>query len=144
MGQTVIRGFEDCFGTLKDPRVKRSRRHELLDIIIIAVSAIICEAENWVDVAEFGSIRLAWFQGFLYRPNGIPSHDTLRRAKTLLNPEEFERCFLLWANGLRQATLGQLVAIDGKILRRSHDSAGGKTPWNSVSAWASENHLVLG
>ena len=144
MWQTTIRGFEDCFGTLKDPRVKRSRRHELLDIIIIAVSAIICEAENWVDVAEFGRIRLEWFQGFLHLPNGIPSHDTFRRVFALLNPEEFERCFLMWANGLRQATSGQLVAIDGKILRRSHDSASGKTPLNLVSAWASENHLVLG
>ena len=144
MRQTAIRSFQDCFSTLRDPRVKRSRRHELLDIIIIAVSAVLCEAETWVDVAEFGRIRLEWLQGFLHLSNGIPSHDTFRRVFALLNPEEFERCFLLWAGGLREGIEGQMVALDGKTLRRSHDSASGKTPLNLVSAWASENHLVLG
>lgn len=144
MGQTGIRSFQDCFSSLTDPRVKRSRRHELLDIIIIAVSAFICEAETWVDVAEFGRIRLEWFQSFLHLPNGIPSHDTFRRVFSLLNPEEFERCFLLWAAGLREANGGELVAIDGKTLRRSHDFASGKTPLNLINAWTSENHLVLG
>lgn len=144
MRQTAIRSFQDCFSTLRDARVKRSRRHELLDIIIIAVSAVICEAETWVDIAEFGRIRLEWLQGFLHLSNGIPSHDTFRRVFALLNPEEFERCFLLWAGGLREGIEGQMVALDGKTLRRSHDSASGKTPLNLVSAWASENHLVLG
>jgi predicted transposase YbfD/YdcC len=144
MGQDTIRSFQDCFSTLKDPRVKRTRRHELIDILIIAVSAIICEADSWIDIAEFGQVKLEWFQSFLHLPNGIPSHDTFGRVFAMLDPKEFERCFLLWAASLKESIGGQFVALDGKTLRRSHDQASGKTAINMVSAWSSENQLVLG
>jgi predicted transposase YbfD/YdcC len=136
--------FQDYFSDLKDPRAKSAKRHELLDIIIIAVSSIICEAETWVDIAEFGRSKFAWFKSFLPLPHGIPSHDTFGRVFALLNPEEFIRCFRLWAEGLREVLGGQLVNIDGKTLRGAHDVASGKTPLNLVSAWVSANHLVLG
>lgn len=144
MESNPIKSFQDYFGDIKDPRAKSAKRHELLDIIIIAVSAIICEAETWVDIAEFGRSRLAWFKSFLPLPHGIPSHDTFGRVFALLNPEEFVRCFRLWAEGLREALGGQLVHIDGKTLRGAHDIASGKTPLNLVSAWVSANRLVLG
>lgn len=144
MGQDAVKSFQECFSTLKDPRVKRTRRHELLDILIIAVSAIICEADTWVDIADFGQVKLKWFQSFLHLPNGIPSHDTFGRVFAMLDPKEFESCFLFWAGSVKEALGGQYVALDGKTLRRSHDQASGKTPINLVSAWSSENQMVLG
>jgi predicted transposase YbfD/YdcC len=136
--------LQDCFSTLSDPRKERARRHELLDIIILAVCAVICDCNTWVDIAEFCRIRLDWFQSFLHLPNGIPSHDTFGRVFARLNPLEFERCFILWAEGLREALGGEYVNIDGKTLRRSQDYARGKNPIQMVSAWAGANNLVLG
>jgi predicted transposase YbfD/YdcC len=124
-----VKSFQDYFQDLKDPRAKQAKRHELLDILIIAVCAIICEADTWVDVAEFGRSKRQWFESFLHLPNGIPSHDTFGRVFALLNAAEFERCFLLWAEGLLEALGGQLVA---------------KTALNLVSAWVSAHHMVLG
>jgi predicted transposase YbfD/YdcC len=144
MGINPVKSFQDCFGELKDPRLKRARRHELLDIIILAVCAVICDSNSWVDIAEFCRIRLEWFRSFLHLPNGIPSHDTFGRVFALLNPLEFEGCFILWAEGFRDAIGGQFVALDGKTLRRSHDYAISKTPLQMVSAWACANRLVLG
>jgi len=144
MEPSPVKNIEEYFGDIKDFRVNRAKRHKLLDIIIIAVSAVICEANTFEDIAEFGRSKLNWFKSFLELPNGIPSHDTFNRVFSLLDPVEFERCFLLWADGLRQALGGYLIHIDGKTLRRSHDSAIGKTALKLVSAWASVNHLVLG
>jgi predicted transposase YbfD/YdcC len=124
--------------------MKRARRHELLDILILAICAVVCDCNSWVDIAEFCRIRLTWFQSFLHLPNGIPSHDTLGRVFARLNPLEFGRCFILWAEGLREALGGEFVNLDGKTLRRSHDYASGKTPLQMVSAWAGANNLVLG
>jgi len=132
------------FAQLEDPRVARARRHELLDIIIIAVCGVICGADSWVDIEEFGKAKLDWFGSFLDLPNGIPSHDTFGRVFARLNPEGFQRCFLAWAEALQEGTQGKLVALDGKTLRRSHDQARGKSALHLLSAWASENHLVLG
>jgi predicted transposase YbfD/YdcC len=136
--------LQDCFGTLTDPRKERARRHELLDILILAVCAVICDCNSWVDIAEFCRIRLDWFQSFLDLPNGIPSHDTFGRVFARLNPKEFEHCFILWAEGLREALGGEYINIDGKTLRRSHDYARNQTPIQMVSAWAGANNLVLG
>ena len=99
MGPNSVKSFQEYFGDLKDPRVERARRHELLDIIILAVCAVICDSNTWVDIADFCRVRLKWFQSFLHLPHGIPSHDTFGRVFALLNPEEFERCFILWARG---------------------------------------------
>jgi predicted transposase YbfD/YdcC len=144
VAENQLKSLKDFLYDLHDPRAKPAKRHELLSIIIIAVCAMICGADNWVDIAEFGESKLEWFKTFLYLPNGISSHDTFGRVFSLLDPKEFEHCFLLWATSLRKAIEGQHVAIDGKSLRRSHDEASGKTPVNMVSAWVSENQLVLG
>ncbi len=139
-----VKNLQDCFSTLTDPRKERARRHELLDILILAVCAVICDCNSWVDIAEFCRVRLDWFRSFLHLPNGIPSHDTFGRVFARLNPVEFEHCFILWAEGLREALGGEFVNLDGKTLRRSHDSARSKNPIQMVSAWAGANNLVLG
>lgn len=144
MEQGSFSGLGQYFSQLQDPRVERAKRHELLDIIIIAVCGVICGADTWVDLAEFGEAKLEWFRSFLSLPNGIPSHDTFGRIFSRLDSAEFQECFLAWAQGMRQASGGKLVALDGKTLRRSHDHASGKNALHLVSAWASENHLVLG
>jgi len=132
------------FEGLQDPRAVRARRHELLDIVVIALCGVICGADSWVDIAEFGLAKLEWFQQFLHLPNGIPSHDTFGRVFARLDPEQLQGCLLAWAAALREAGGGNLVALDGKTLRRSHDQASGKSALHLVSAWATENHLVLG
>jgi predicted transposase YbfD/YdcC len=95
-------------------------------------------------MAEFGRAKSKWFKNFLELPNGIPSPDTFNRVFAALNPVEFERCFLLWAEGLRESLGGQIVYVDGKTLRGAHDLASGKTPLNLVSAWVGANRLLLG
>lgn len=132
------------FGQLPDPRAKPAKRHELLDIIIIAVCGVICGADSWVDIEEFGKAKLEWFRSFLDLPNGIPSHDTFGRVFARLEPEPFEKCFLAWAQGLKEAMDGRFIALDGKSLRRSHDHARSKGALHLVSAWATEHRLVLG
>lgn len=144
METSPVKSFEEHFGTLEDPRVKRCRRHELLEIIILAVCAVICGCNTWVDIAQFCRVRLEWFRSFLHLPNGIPSHDTFNRVFARLNSSEFGSCFISWAEGLREAIGGEYINLDGKALRSSHDYALGKTPLEMVSAWAGANHLVLG
>lgn len=132
------------FATLPDPRVDRTKDHLLLDIVLIAICAVVCGAEGWVEVAEFGQAKLAWFSRFLKLPNGIPSHDTFGRVFAALDAAAFERCFLEWVQAVNVLTAGQVIAIDGKTLRRSHDKRRGKAALHVVSAWASANGLVLG
>ena len=132
------------FSGLEDPRVDRTKRHQLLDIVIIAICGVICGADNWVDIEEFGKAKLRWLKGFLELPNGIPSHDTFGRVFGRLDPEQFQRCFLSWVQALYEITQGQVVALDGKTLRRSHDRRLGRAAIRMVSAWASANRLVLG
>lgn len=132
------------FEGLQDPRAARARRHELLDIVVLALCGVICGADTWVDIADFGQAKQEWFQQFLHLPNGIPSHDTFGRVFARLDPEQLQGCLLAWAAALREASGGKLVALDGKTLRRSHDQASGKSALHLVSAWATENHLILG
>jgi predicted transposase YbfD/YdcC len=136
--------LEKHFAHLTDPRVERTREHKLLDIVIIAICAVICGADGWTEVEEFGRAKEAWFRTFLELPNGIPSHDTFGRVFARLNPDEFEAGFLTWVQALRQRLPGQVIAVDGKTLRRSHDKTLGQSAIHMVSAWASANHLVLG
>ena len=136
--------FRAHFGDLPDPRIDRCKRHHLLDVVTIALCAVLCGADTWVDVAEFGRSKEAWLRTFLALPNGIPSHDTFGRVFAALDPTAFEGAFLGWVQALAAATAGQVVAIDGKTLRRSHDRINGKGPLHLVSAWASANALVLG
>jgi predicted transposase YbfD/YdcC len=116
----------------------------LLDIIVIAICAVICGADTWTDVELFGKAKEEWVKGFLELPHGIPSHDTFGRVFALLDAEQFQQCFRTWILAVEERTRGQIIALDGKQLRRSHDKALGKKAIYMVSAWASENSLVLG
>lgn len=132
------------FSAITDPRIDRTKRHKLIDILVIAICAIICGAESWEDFEVFGEAKEDWFRKFLELPNGIPSHDTFRRVFARLNPTEFQQCFLDWVRSAYEITQGQVVAIDGKQSRGSSERQAGKSAINMVSAWASESRLVLG
>jgi predicted transposase YbfD/YdcC len=131
------------FANVNDPRIERTKDHTLLDIIIIAIAAVICGADGWVDVQEFGTAKRAWLATFLELPNGIPSHDTFGRVFARIDPEQFQRSFLAWVQALEQVR-ADVIAIDGKTHRGSHDRSNGKAALHLVSAWAAENRLVLG
>lgn len=132
------------FANLDDPRVDRTKAHLLTDIVVIAICAVICGAESWVDIENFGRAKRKWFKRFLALPNGIPSHDTFGRVFGRLDADQFESCFLSWIQAVNEVFAGQVVAIDGKTARRSHDKTLGKNAIHMVSAWALENQLVLG
>lgn len=132
------------FVPLSDPRHEQGKEHRLLDILLIAVCAVICGADSWVEIAQFGKAKQEWLAGFLALPNGIPSHDTFGRVFAALDGAQFPQCFLSWVRETVVQTDGQVIAIDGKTARRSHDRGVGKAAIHLVSAWASENHLVLG
>lgn len=131
------------FGDLKDPRVERTRLHQLFDILAIAICAVISGADTWEDIEAYGKAKEAWLCSFLELPNGIPSHDTFARVIGRINPEAFQACFVAWVQSLQELTGGTVVAIDGKTLRRTCDPAQGKAALHMVSAWAAENRLVL-
>lgn len=141
---TVAAGIEEHFSGIEDPRIDRKKLHQLLDIMVIAICAAICGADTWEDVEIFGKAKEKWFREFLELPNGIPSHDTFNRVFNRLDPEQFQSCFINWINAASQIIEGQVIAIDGKVLRRSHDQGIGKAAIDMVSAWATANHLVLG
>jgi predicted transposase YbfD/YdcC len=132
------------FSKVIDPRIERTKRHKLLDILVIAICGVICGADSWVDIELFGKTKLDWLKTFLKLPNGIPSHDTFGRVFGAINPEEFENSFMEWVQAINELTQGQVIAIDGKQLRGSQDSESGKAAIYMVSAWAVENQLVLG
>lgn len=135
--------LEQYFGEMPDPREGQNVQHPLLSIVSIAICAVICGADNWVDVAMFGQAKQAWLETFLELPHGIPSHDTFGRVFRRINPEAFETCFSAWTQALCSLTAGEVVALDGKQLRRSKDGALGHEGLRLVSAWASENALML-
>ena len=131
------------FGQLEDPRLDRRKRHALIDIIGVTITAVIAGAESWMDIERFGNAKIDWLRTFLALPNGIPSHDTFGRFFALLNPVEFQQCFIDWVRAVHEHITG-VVAIDGKTARRSHDHAKGKSAIHVVSAWATENGVALG
>jgi hypothetical protein len=144
MPEPMTTSIQQHFGGIKDPRIDRCKRHQLLDILVIAICAVICGADDWTEVEAFGNAKLPWFRTFLLLPHGIPSHDTFGRVFARLDPAQFESCFLRWINSLADVLPGAIIAVDGKEARRSHDQRLGKAAITMVSAWAADNHLVLG
>ncbi len=134
----------DCFSDLPDPRRSQGRRHKLLDILAIALCAVLCGADDFTEIEEFGETREAWLRGFLELPHGIPSHDTFGRVFAALDPAAFGRCFMSWAREVADLGEGAVVSIDGKAVRRSYDAARDCPALKLVSAWARENRLTLG
>jgi predicted transposase YbfD/YdcC len=141
----MANSIETYFAALPDPRSNRGKRHKLSDMIVIAVTAVICCADSWSDVTDFGLAKCRWFETFLDLPHGIPSQDTFERVFARLDPDAFERCFMDWAAALAGSSKGKLVAIDGKKIRRSFQHAWDhSTAAHLVSAFVGENATVLG
>jgi predicted transposase YbfD/YdcC len=139
---TANLAIQTYFRNLKDPR--RAPRHLLIDILVIAICAVICGANDWQQIATFGRQRHAWLQRFLRLPNGIPCHDTFERTLERLNPRAFATAFARWMQALADAVGVEQIAIDGKTLRRSAAPTRQLGPLHLVSAWATTNHLALG
>jgi predicted transposase YbfD/YdcC len=144
MSQSQAPALLTPFANLKDPRVNRTKRHALLDIVFIAICAVVSGANDCVAMAKFGTNKRAWLEKYLLLPNGTPSHDTFARLFSVLDGQTFLECFLKWVEALQVATDGKLVAIDGKTARATLDRAKSKNPIHVVSAWVTENRLLLG
>ena len=144
MEESPTPAITSYFSGLEDPRSDHTRWHQLIDIITITVCGVICGADSWVELEQFGKSKEEWLKRFLELPNGIPSHDTFGRVFAQLDAQQFRDCFLSWVQAVSAVTRGQVIAIDGKTVRRSHDKSSGKSAIHMVSAWASENRLVLG
>jgi predicted transposase YbfD/YdcC len=132
------------FSTIDDPRIERQKKHLLPNIFFITICAVICGADDWVTVEEFGNTNEKWFEEQLDLKYGIPSHDTFSRVYSLIETQQFSDCFSRWVSDIAQLSEGEVIAIDGKCLRGSIDRASNKAAIYMVSAWAQQNHLVLG
>src|SRR4051794_41166243 len=141
----MIEALIAAFETIEDPRCEWKVEHRLLDILVIAVCAVLGEAESFEDIALYGRCKRPWLEGFLALPNGIPSHDTFRRVLMLVDPDAFERSFLGWVRAVFRPEEGgpRQGAIDGKTVRRSFDLRKGRSPLHLVSAYATEGGIVL-
>ena len=139
-----LAGLNSCFEELEDPRVVGRCDHLLGDILAVSLLAVLCGAEDFPDIEEFGKRRKDWLREFLELPGGIPSHDTFRRVLGALERKQFAACLFEWTKSLHEATGGKLIAIDGKVLRRSMNRKSGLAALHLVTAWASENGLTLG
>ena len=119
------------FQTLEDPRIERTKKHLLLDILVIAVCTLLTGGEGFQDMELFGKSKQAWLQTFLALPHGIPSHDTFGRVFARLNPQQFQECFLSWTQAVAQLTHGTLISLDGKTVKASFDRATARSPLHS-------------
>jgi predicted transposase YbfD/YdcC len=135
--------LSEHFASLEDPRTEHLIDHKLMDIIIIAVCGVICGAETWTDIELFGQERRSWLEQFLDMSHGVPSHDTFGRVFARIDTKQFQQCFVSWVQAVFQETKGQVVAVDGKTVRRSHDRTSQQEAIHMVSAWATASHLVL-
>ena len=143
MSTNIPRSLFDYFVVIEDTRDEKKRRHLLIEVIVIAITAVICGADGWTQVEAFGKAKEEWFRRFLELPNGIPSHDTFGRVFSVLSPEVFEARFREWVASVREVCGEDIIAIDGKSLRRSHCRKKGLGPLHMVSAWSAANGLVL-
>src|SRR5947209_250753 len=146
MGMRVPSSFHEHFATLTDPRCPfaPNSRHLLMDILVIAVCAVMSGAEGWEDIEEYGKANAEWLGDLLDLPHGMPGHATFRRVLSHVDPEELTQCFIAWTNALSAASGGDIVSLDGKTLRHSFEKATATAAIHMVSAWASANRLVLG
>lgn len=144
MPKKPLEAIEEHFSKVSDPRKDRTKDHKLIDIIAIAICAIICGAEGWTDMEVFGNSKAIWLKTFLELPNGIPSHDTFGRVFGMIDAQQFQLAFWEWVWAVNDIVQGQIVNIDGKCLRGSNDQRLGKRAIYMVSAWAAENEIVLG
>jgi len=144
MTTSPIGSIEEHFSNLVEPRVVGRSDHKLIDIVVIAICGVICGAEGWTDIEQFGQVKEDWLRQFLELPSGIPSHDTFGRVFGRLDAEEFQHCFASWVQAVFDITEGQVIAIDGKTARRSHDRVIGKDAIHMVNAWAAKNSIALG
>jgi hypothetical protein len=135
--------IEVHFKDLTDPR-RREVTYPLINVVVIAICAVICGADDFVAIAKFGNTKRDWFARFLDLSQGIPSHDRFNAIFAALKPAEFEKCLLGWITALHEVTDGQVIAIDGKTLRRSFDASSSKAAIHMVSAWATANQISLG
>jgi len=132
------------FKTLEDPRIDRTKRYPLIEIIFLIISATISGCEGWKSIRDFGLLKLEWLRQFLPYENGIPVDDTIARVMRKLNTKQFANCFTRWIQAVTKATNGDVIAIDGKTLRRSFDTSDEKSAIHMVSAWSTANGVVLG
>lgn len=136
--------FLNHFETLTDPRIERSKEHLLIDIVAIAILAVISGADGWGAIELYGKAKYEWLKGFLELPNGIPSHDTFSRVFARIEPKQFQECFLSWVNSITKKLELEVIAIDGKTMKQSYDRNQSQKPLHIVSAWSSSHQLVLG
>ena len=145
MAEPVNVSIVEHFQSLEDPRIERSKKHRLIDILVIALCTLLSGGEGFQDMELFGKSKRAWLQTFLALPHGIPSHDTFGRVFARLNPRRFQACFLAWTRAVAQLTQGALISLDGKTVRASFDRATASSPLHMLSAWCPEQGgLVLG
>lgn len=144
MPKKPLDAIEEHFSKIPDPRKDRTKDHKLIDIIVIAICAVICGAEGWTDIENFGNSKMPWLQTMLELPNGIPSHDTFGRVFSMLDAQQFQLAFYEWVLAVNEIVQGQIINIDGKRLAGSEDKFLGKRAIYMVSAWAEENEIVLG
>jgi predicted transposase YbfD/YdcC len=132
------------FSQIPDPRIHRNKKHNLTDIIVLSILAVLCGAESYDSIVEFGKARIDFLKQVLKLPNGIPSHDTVNRVISLIKPDQFEKVFVQWVDSLRDKNFQEVISLDGKTVRGSKDGFHGKSAIHIVSAWANQNALVLG
>ncbi|MDL2267283.1 ISAs1 family transposase [Desulfovibrio sp. OttesenSCG-928-G15] len=136
--------FITHFSIIEDPRIERCKKHKLLDILFLTVSAVLSGAQGWEDIEEFGHSKLEWLKRFIELPNGIPRHDTIARVMGRLEPNALQQCFFQWMSDVVSAIDGDVIAIDGKSVRRSFDKASRKNALHLVSAWSCAGGVALG
>ena len=144
MDTSVPEGLIEHFSKLEDPRVDRNKKHELIDVIVLCVCAVLSGAEGWCDIEEFGRAKLDWLRRYVPLTNGIPVDDTIARIISALSVSGFQECFLSWMEDVVKLSDGEIIALDGKTHRRTHDRKRGVKALHMVSAWASRNGVVLG
>ena len=144
MDTTAPQCLIEHFSKLEDPRVDRNKKHELIDVIVLCVCAVVSGAEGWNDIEEFGRAKLEWLRRYVPLANGIPVDDTIARIISALSVGGFQDCFMSWMEDVVKLSNGEIIAVDGKTQRRSHDRKRGVKALHMVSAWACGNAVVLG